>query len=197
MALLALLRHGPTSWTAARRLQGRADLPLSPEGREAVARWRLAPEVAGFAWLTSPLLRARETAALLGHGDAPVEERLIEMDFGEWEGRSLRDLRAELGPAMVENEGRGLDFRAPGGESPREVQARLRPLLAEFGRDGRDRLAVTHKAVIRAIYALATDWPMLGEPPEALADFALHIYALAEDGTPSLQRLNLPLEGKA
>jgi broad specificity phosphatase PhoE len=142
-------------------------------------------------------LRARETAALLGHGDAPVEERLIEMDFGEWEGRSLRDLRAELGPAMVENEGRGLDFRAPGGESPREVQARLRPLLAEFGRDGRDRLAVTHKAVIRAIYALATDWPMQGEPPEALADFALHIYALAEDGTPSLQRLNLPLEGKA
>ncbi|HEY8014114.1 MAG TPA: histidine phosphatase family protein, partial [Dongiaceae bacterium] len=33
MALLALLRHGPTIWTAARRLQGRADLPLSPEGR--------------------------------------------------------------------------------------------------------------------------------------------------------------------
>ena len=42
VALLALLRHGPTSWTAARRLQGRADLPLSPEGRQAVARWRLA-----------------------------------------------------------------------------------------------------------------------------------------------------------
>ena len=47
---------------------------------------------------------------------------------------------------MAENEGRGLDFRAPGGESPREVQARIRPLLAEIGRDGRDRLAVTHKA---------------------------------------------------
>ena len=89
MALLALLRHGPTSWTAARRLQGRTDLPLSPEGRQAVARWRLAPEVAGFAWLTSPLQRARETAALLGHGEAPVEARLIEMSFGEWEGPPL------------------------------------------------------------------------------------------------------------
>ena len=123
-----------------------------------------------------------------------MEARLIEMSFGEWEGRRLRDLRAELGAAMAEIEGRGLDFRAPGGESPREVQARIRPLLAELGRDGRDRLAVTHKAVIRAIYALATGWPMLGEPPERLADFALHIYALAEDGTPSLRQLNLPLE---
>ena len=195
MALLALLRHGPTSWTAERRLQGRTDLPLSPEGRQTVGRWRLADDVAGFHWLSSPLRRARETAALLGHAEAPVEAQLIEMSFGEWEGRRLRDLRAELGPVMVEVEGRGLDFRAPGGESPREVQARILPLLAEFGRDGRDRLAVTHKAVIRAIYALATGWPMLGEPPERLADFALHIYALAEDGTPSLRRLNLPLDG--
>jgi broad specificity phosphatase PhoE len=195
VALLALLRHGPTSWTAEHRLQGHADLPLSPEGRQTVARWRLAPEVAGFAWLSSPLLRARQTAALLGHAEAPVEERLVEMSFGEWEGRRLSDLRAELGPLMLEIEGRGLDFRAPGGETPREVQARILPLLAEFGRDGRDRLAVTHKAVIRAIYALATGWPMLGEPPERLADFALHIYAIADDGTPSLRRLNLPLEG--
>ena len=168
MALLALIRHGPTDWNAARRLQGRSDLPLWPEGRQAVAGWRLAPEVAGFAWLTSPLVRARETAALLGHAEAPVEPRLIEMSFGEWEGRSLRDLRADPGPAMAEIEGRGLDFAAPGGESPREVQARIRPLLAEIGRDGRDRVAVTHKAVIRAIYALATGWPMPGEPPTRL-----------------------------
>ena len=194
MTRLALLRHGPTAWTAEHRLQGRSDLPLSPGGRRAVASWRLPPEVAGFAWLTSPLVRARETAALLGHGDAPTDPRLTEMSFGEWEGQRLRDLRARLGPAMDEIEGRGVDFRAPGGETPREVQARLAPLLVEIARAGKDRLAVTHKGVIRALYALATGWPMREEPPQPLMDFALHVYEVAGDGTPALLRHNLPLE---
>jgi len=194
MARLALLRHGPTAWTAEHRLQGQSDLPLSPEGRQAVTSWRLPPEVAGFAWLTSPLRRAKETAVLLGHGEARADQRLTEMSFGEWEGQRLRELRKGLGSVMDEIEGRGLDFRAPGGETPREVQARLAPLLAEIGREGRDYLAVTHKGVIRALYALATGWQMLGEPPESFADFALHIYEVAGDGTPVLLRHNIPLE---
>lgn len=194
MTRLALLRHGPTAWTAERRLQGRSDLPLSPEGRHTVTGWRLPAEVAGFAWRTSPLARARETAALLGHGAAPADGRLTEMSFGEWEGQRLKDLRRQLGPAMAELEGRGLDFRAPGGETPREVQARIGPLLVEIGEAGQDCLAVTHKGVIRALYALATGWPMLGEPPEPLAEFALHIYEIGGDGTPRLHRHNLALE---
>jgi len=194
MTLLALLRHGPTAWTAERRLQGRTDLPLSPEGRAEVAGWRLPAAVDGCVWLTSPLARARETAALLGRADAPVDDRLAEMSFGSWEGRRRADLAAELGPAMAEIEARGLDFRAPGGESPREVQRRVAPLLAEIAHGGRAHLAVTHKAVIRAIYAEATGWPMLGEPPEPLADFALHLFTLAGDGRPVLSHLNLPLE---
>ena len=67
--------------------------------------------------------------ALLGLDPRP-EPRLVEMAWGEWEGRRLADLRAELGDAMIENEARGLDFRPPGGESPRDVQERLKPLLA-------------------------------------------------------------------
>jgi broad specificity phosphatase PhoE len=193
MTLLALLRHGPTAWTAERRLQGRTDLPLSLAGRRAVAVWRLPAEVAGCTWLTSPLARARETAALLGRPGAAVDPRLAEMSFGAWEGRRRGDLCAELGPAMAEIEARGLDFRAPGGESPREVQGRLAPLLAEIGRGRRDHLAVTHKAVIRAVYAQATGWPMLGPPPQRVADFALHLFVIAADGTPSLRCLNLPL----
>jgi broad specificity phosphatase PhoE len=192
--LLALLRHGPTRWTTERRLQGRTDVPLSLEGRRAVAGWRLTPEVDGFCWLTSPLRRTCETAALLGHGEAALDERLVEMSWGSWEGRRLADLRREMGASFSELEDRGLDFRAPGGETPREVQARLRPLLAEIGRSGRDHLAVTHKAVIRAIYSLASGWPLLGEPPMRLAEFALHIFAVARDGTPGDARLNLPLE---
>src|SRR5689334_22237560 len=194
MARLAVLRHGPTAWTAERRLQGRSDLPLSPAGRNTVASWQLPREVDGFAWVTSPLKRARETAALLGHGDARVDPRLAEMSFGEWEGRRLAEIGAELGPALAELEDRGLDFRAPGGESPREVQQRLAPFLLETGRGGIDRLAIAHKAVIRALYALATGWPMLGKPPHRLMEFGLHIFAVAADGGITLLRPNLPLQ---
>lgn len=188
-----MLRHGPTAWTTERRLQGRTDMPLSPEGKAKVLGWRLPAETAGFAWVASPLARARETAALLGHGDAPVDARLVEMSFGDWEGRRLADLRDEFGPAMDALESRGLDFRAPGGESPRELQQRLAPLLAELGRGRGDFIAVTHKSVIRALYALATGWPMLGRPPQRLAEFALHLFAIDSAGTPAVHRLNLPL----
>jgi broad specificity phosphatase PhoE len=197
MARLALLRHGPTAWTAERRLQGRVDLPLSAAGRDLVSGWRLPAEVQGFAWVTSPLARARETARLLGHPEAALEPRLSEMSFGDWEGRRLADIEGELGPALAEIESRGLDFRAPGGESPREVQARLTPFLLETGRGGGDRLAVAHKAVIRALYALATGWPMLGRPPQRLKEFGLHLFSVAGDGGLRLEQLNLPLDAPA
>ena len=193
MARLAVLRHGPTAWTAERRLQGRTDLPLSPAGRAAVANWQMPAEVDGFAWVTSPLKRARQSAALLGHGEARIDPRLIEMSFGEWEGKRLVDLASELGAEMAALEDRGLDFRAPGGESPREVQQRLAPFLLETGTGGIDRLAVAHKAVIRALYALATGWPMVGKPPQRLMEFGLHIFAVAADGAITLSKLNLPL----
>jgi probable phosphoglycerate mutase len=54
---------------------------------------------------------------------------------------------------------------------------------------------VTHKAVGRAIYALATGWPMIGKPPTKLRPNCAHVYALAEGGRPSVERLNVSLEG--
>ena len=198
MPTLALIRHGPTAWNEAGRLQGRSDIALSPAGRAAVRRWRLPPPVLRFAWATSPLRRCIETAALLrdGHPEAPparADPRLIEMSFGAWEGRTLAELRAEHGAAMGEWEARGLDFKAPDGESPREVQARLRPFLAEIGGGG-NILAVTHKGVIRAVYALASGWDMRDDPAVRLADAAVHLFAVAADGSLGVERLNLALE---
>ena len=92
----------------------------------------------------------------------------METDWGVWEGRTLTDLRAELGDLMAAWEARGLDFRAPEGESPREVQDRLRPWLVETAATGQPTGAVAHKGVIRAIYALATGWDMTDKPcPQA------------------------------
>ena len=154
MTSLMLIRHGPTAWNTEKRLQGRTDIPLSEEGLRRVSGWRLPPEASEMIWFCSPLSRAQQTAATLGL-TATVDPRLIELDFGRWEGKRLSDLRSEDPDGMDREEARGLDMTPPGGESPRQVLARLQPLLEEMARRGAATGCVTHKGVIRAVFAAA------------------------------------------
>ncbi|NIA71665.1 histidine phosphatase family protein [Pelagibius litoralis] len=193
MTALLLIRHGPTAWNEEGRLQGRSDQPLSAQGRREVQGWRVPEADSRAAWITSPLMRARQTAEIL-HGTAvESEDRLIETDWGDWEGCRLAELRATQGVAMAENEARGLDFQPPGGESPRAVQARVKPLLSALARDRQDTVAVAHKGVIRAVYALASRWDMREKPPVRLERACAHRFDLAPDGAPQVAMLNIPL----
>jgi probable phosphoglycerate mutase len=142
-----------------------------------------------------------ETAEILRRRHHPaeglrIEPRLAEMSFGEWEGQTLTELRSIHGPVMAEWEGKGLDFRAPGGESPRDVQDRLRPWLEEIGAGNKDVLAITHKGVMRALYALASGWDMQGKPAQRLADNAVHEFELDRRGL-RIGRLNISLQPQA
>jgi broad specificity phosphatase PhoE len=193
MTLLVAIRHGPTHWNETGIVQGRSDIPLSYTGRELVASWRVPEEFAGYEWLSSPLRRAMETAHILTGAPQDTDHRLVEMDWSEWEGMALPDLRARMGNLMKAWEAKGLDFRAPGGESPREVQDRLRPFLAERAARGAPTVIVCHKGVIRALYAMAVSWDMTDKPPEKLQDNCAHVFALAPDGAPQPHRLNLPM----
>lgn len=191
---IALIRHGPTGWNAEQRLQGHSDQPLSDIGRAEVRRWHLPDDLAGFTLHVSPMGRARETADILTGGRAAqIEPALIEMGFGDWEGQTLPDLRRDLGEEMTRNEARGLDFTPPNGESPRDVIARLTPLFATWAAGQDHRLAVCHKAVIRAVHAWASDWNMIGKPPHKLRWDCAHLFDLTPDGTPRIARLNIPL----
>ncbi len=194
MTRLLLLRHGRTDWNLLRRIQGRTDTDLSHDGLKEVEARRLPDDFNHFAVVTSPLNRARQTAQALGLRTATIEPRLIEMNWGEWEGRTLEELRAELGDAMSENEARGLDFRPPGGESPREVQARLTPWLVDVARAGHPTLAVTHKGVIRALLAMAYAWDMRGKPPVKLDWTAAHLFQVGEGGDLHPIEVNRPLD---
>lgn len=188
MTLLALLRHGDTAWSAERRIQGRTDQPLSQAGRTALSAVSLPAACLGMRVVTSPLARCVETAALLGAPRAAREPRLAEMSWGDWEGRRLEDLRAELGGAMRENEARGLDFRPVGGESPREVLARVSQWLSVVCEP---TLAITHRGVIRVVLAAATGWDMQGAPPTKLDWRAFHLFRLDATGAPSVESLNV------
>ncbi len=196
MTGLALLRHAPTAWNDAGRLQGRADPRITPASRAALAGWMLPAPWAGWPVLTSPLRRCVETAAALGL-DATPEPALIEMDWGGYEGQTLAALRAAGGAAFAAAEARGLDFTPPGGESPRAVQARLTPLLVRLAAARMSCLGITHRGVIRALCALALGWDMTGPPPLRLPrQGGLVVFQLAPDGTPRLAIPDLPLTAR-
>lgn len=193
MTLLFILRHGVTPWNREGRIQGRSDIGLAEDARAEIASWSLPQEAQTARWLTSPLIRARDTAVLLGHPEACIAEELQEMHWGAWEGRRLADLRRDLGEAMAQNEARGLDLQPPGGESPRDVQIRLKPLLADLAQRQESVTAVSHKGVIRALYALSSHWDMTGKPPTKLKNNCCHGFRLSPDGTAEVEQLNIPL----
>ncbi len=191
---LVAIRHAPTAWNQAKRLQGRTDIALAPEGIAAARSWRADAAWGAYQVLASPLKRAQETARLLFPGrDIALDPRLMEMDFGSWEGKSLAELRSEPGAEAEARESLGLDFSAPGGETPREVQARLQPLLTEIAVAGRPTIIVTHKAVLRALLSLATGWALLGKPPVKLKPDSAHLFRLDPNGRISVERMNVSL----
>jgi broad specificity phosphatase PhoE len=188
----AILRHGPTDWNAAGRLQGLTDTDLSPDGEALVRRWRLPSPAAGWRRTSSPLQRARRTAELLRPA-TPVDtdSALREMSFGVWEGRTLTDLRAEGGESFAAAEAAGLDFQPPGGESPRATMVRLAGWTSTLREPV---VAVSHKAAIRALLALATGWNMLGRPPHKLDWRSVHFFVALGGGKVAIDRLNVPFE---
>jgi broad specificity phosphatase PhoE len=192
MTKVLVIRHGPTDWNEAGLIQGRTDRSLSEAGREQIAAMRLPDEWAGTNCLASPLQRTIATARLLGLDPKP-EPRLIEMAWGEWEGKGLKDLRAEYTTELAAKEAMGLDFRPPGGESPRDVQVRLRTLLSEVQAP---TIFVTHKGVLRALYALATGWDMTSDPPQKLHNGRAHSFDISLNGTPSVHELNIALAAR-
>lgn len=192
----AILRHAATGWNAERRLQGLTDTTLSAAGEADARGWRLPPPADGWKRLSSPLQRARRTAELV-QPSAPVtvDSVLREMSFGTWEGHTIAELRATVGEAFIAAERKGLDFQPPGGESPRAAMVRIARWAASVARAGQPVVAVSHKATIRALLALATGWDMTGRPPHKLDWRCLHFFIAHTDGSVALDRLNVPLGG--
>ena len=191
MARIVLIRHFITDWNREGRIQGRTDQPLSDDAAETLVGKRLHNDLNNLTWYTSPLKRTIQTAQLLGATDAHRDARLIEMDWGTWEGQRLADLRVAQGDAMARNEARGLDFRPAGGESPRDVRDRMIPWLREAA--GQDVAAVTHKGVIRAVLSVALNWDMTSKAPVRPDWTCAQIFGFDGDGNLKLLRANQPL----
>ena len=143
-----LVRHGETEWSRAGRHTSTTDLPLLPEGEE-VARG-LAARLADVPFaltLTSPRQRARVTAELAGHGDAEVDEDLVEWDYGDYEGVTTEEIRRTV-PGWTIWTG-----TCPGGESAEHVAARLDRVVARARAATGPVLLFAHGHALRALTA--------------------------------------------
>ena len=190
---IALIRHGPTEWNAQKRVQGRIDMPLSAEGQAKMARLLPPDGFVNARPFCSPRLRARQTAALLGLENPVPDARLVEQNWGVWEGMTRDEMLAQGGEDAFVRAGRGLQFRPPGGESTGELQARVQSFLADAAKLPQDAVAVTHMGVLRTAYALATGWDMSTPMPAELDLTAALVLSLDANGTAAMAQLNAPL----
>jgi adenylate cyclase len=142
---LWLVRHGETDWSAAGRLSGWRDVPLSGRGR-AQAR-ALADRLDGQSFVgtwSSDLGRSIETARL-AIGEPSVDRRLRELNFGALEGRTWGELDEAMRSELIGFDG----FQAPGGESVAAFRARVLDFIAAL--EAGDHLVFTHGGVIRLL----------------------------------------------
>ena len=149
--VLYLVRHGRTEANAGGRLQGRIDLPIDDVGRaQAAAITSVVTSVDRL--ISSPSLRARQTAAVFGI-EMEIDERWLEMDYGELDGLALSDVPRLQWQQWISDP----DFRPPGGESLREMGTRVHAAcedLLEAARD-HDIVVVSHATPIKAAMAWA------------------------------------------
>jgi len=186
MTELYLVRHGETDWNAARRIQGRTDIPLNDTGR---AQARQAAELlARRRWdavYSSPLERAHETARIiaerLGLDDVTDVEAFVERDYGEAEGMGFDELEARY-PEGV---------RAPGQETREQVAARVVPALLALAEQhpGERLVIVSHGGAIRSV--LQTAEPGTHHP--RITNASVHSFRV-EDGELRLIAFDDPIK---
>jgi broad specificity phosphatase PhoE len=156
--MISFVRHGETAHNREGRFQGRADVELSARGLEQVARLatRLSnSEIAAV--YSSPLARARQTAmaiAAVAGCEVEADDRLIELDYGEWDGRPLGDIAASEWAAWRADP----TFAPPGGESLVAVTARVAAFCRErLASPEANVIAVSHVSPIKAAVCWALE----------------------------------------
>jgi broad specificity phosphatase PhoE len=151
---LVLVRHGETAWTISGQHTGHMDIPLTAEGRRQARRLRARLRGQPFALvLTSPLVRAAETARLAGFPEAEPDDDLREWDYGAYEGRTTADIRLEHPGWSLWDDG------VPDGESDAQVAARADRVVARVRAADGDALVFAHGHLLRVLAARWLDLP--------------------------------------
>ena len=192
MPILYFVRHGETDFNIEQRLQGQYETSLNVRGRMQARECgallndlftREQRQSQDYAYMSSPLQRARETMQLaratlgLDPSAYEVDDRLMEISYGEWEGSTLPEIEARDPQLLARREEDKWGFKPPGGECYRDVAARVGAWYATVTRD---TVVVAHGGVARALMA---NFNILPEEEAAHADIAHGVVYVFAGGT--------------
>lgn len=192
MPTIYYIRHGETEWNALGRLQGAQDIPLNDLGRRQSAdAGRILADLfardgcnkASIPFVASPLGRARQTMELVrGILNLPlsvyaIDDRLREIGYGQWEGSTLAEMRAQDPDLFARRQVEKWTVAPPGGETYVSVQARMTDWYRGLSAD---TVAVAHGGTARALMVA------LGlETPASAADLPIEqgvVYVFRDGG---------------
>lgn len=166
--LIYVIRHGQTDWNVEGRFQGSRDIPINATGRRQAdsngqaLRNILGEHVSAFDYVASPLGRARETmerirATLsLPVKDYRLDDRLIEVSFGDWEGHTLSELEAletQTDMRTRERKDSKWDFQPPG-DSAESYEILTWRIAAWLESVKQPTVCVSHGGVVRSLFHL-------------------------------------------
>jgi broad specificity phosphatase PhoE len=195
MLKVYLLRHGETTYNAdGNRYCGRTDIDLTEKGTaQATLVNTLLKDVHFDAVYSSPLKRAQLTAEIASGVSVVIDDRLIEVDFGAWEGKT----RAEF---IAENELLWTNWCADpqlanaggNGECGQAIVARVDHFFNEMQQKHPDGtiLVVAHNGVNRLYMAHKLGMPLKNYRQLAQENSSITLFELAEDGEFTLKKLN-------
>ena len=178
---IVFVRHGRTDWNDSLRYQGKSDIPLNSEGTQEAEKTaiRLSSYLPDVVY-TSPLKRALQTTRIIcehSYEDPVLRIRpeLSEIGFGDWEGRSIRDLESEASDMYIRWRADPTSVIPPGGEAFEEIKARVQLFISEiFAEDTSNILVVSHGGIIRT--ALVS---LIGMDPSMLWSLRLNNCAIS------------------
>lgn len=151
--MIIFSRHGQTAHNRDGLLLGRHDAPLTEYGTaQAAAMAEALTSMTPTEVFSSPLRRAVATASVVADAlglDVRVDERLVELDYGDWDGRSHDEISAEDWIRWRDDS----DFAPPGGESLATVRARVVSFAQEHLAGDTRVVAVSHVSPIKSVFA--------------------------------------------
>jgi broad specificity phosphatase PhoE len=195
MLKIFLLRHGETAYNADNnRYCGRTDIPLTEKGirqAEEVKRQLEGIEFAGV--YASPLQRAFTTAHMASGKEAVKDERLIEADFGGWEGKTKEEFIAENETLWLNWMNDPATYRAGGtGETGTEIVKRVDSFfnsLQQTYAEG-NIMVVAHNGINRLYMAHKLGMPLRNYRQLVQQNSSITSFTLDKNGTLTLELLN-------
>ena len=190
-----LIRHAQTVWNREKKIQGHSDSRLTADGEKQASSWgQILSHLSWDRILASDAGRARATAEIINAFlklPLTIDSRLKEQDWGQWAGKTVRQIEAEARQVLDEQVNAGWDFCPPGGESRRSVLKRSQLALqaAAESYSGENLLVVAHEGIVKSlIYHLGGRRFLPGEPA-ILKSYQLH--RLVYDGSGlQIERIN-------